>query len=71
MAPAGTPRDVVTRINAEARKIVASRDFQARFDQLGMIADQDRTPEEIDSFIRSEVARWAKVIRDTGVKPVD
>lgn len=71
VAPAGTPREVVDRINAEARKIVAAPDFQERFDQLGMIPDQDRTPGEINAYIRSEVARWAEVIRDTGVKPVD
>jgi tripartite-type tricarboxylate transporter receptor subunit TctC len=71
VAPAGTPRDVVERINAEAKKIVATRDFLERFDKLGMLPDQDRTPGEIDGFIKSEVAKWAQVIRDAGVKPVD
>ena len=44
-------------------------DFQQRFDQLGMIPDQDRTPDEINAYIKSEVAKWAKVIKDAGVKP--
>ena len=44
VAPAGTPRDAVTRINAETKKIVATPDFQQRFDTIGMIPDQDRTP---------------------------
>jgi tripartite-type tricarboxylate transporter receptor subunit TctC len=71
VAPAGTPREVVERINAEAKKTVATRDFQERFDKLGMIPDQDRTPDEINAYIKSEVAKWAQVIRDAGVKPVD
>jgi tripartite-type tricarboxylate transporter receptor subunit TctC len=71
VAPAGTPPEAITRINAEAKKIVATADFQQRFDQLGMIPDQDRTPDEINAYIRSEVAKWAKVIKDADVKPAD
>jgi tripartite-type tricarboxylate transporter receptor subunit TctC len=71
VAPAGTPREAIARINAEAKKIVATADFQQRFDQLGMIPDQDRTPDEINDYIKSEVAKWAKVIKDADVKPAD
>jgi tripartite-type tricarboxylate transporter receptor subunit TctC len=71
VAPAGTPREAIARINAEAKKIVATADFQQRFDQLGMIPDQDRSPEEINGYIKSEVAKWAKVIKDADVKPAD
>jgi len=71
IAPAGTPRDVVMRINAETRKIVATKDFQERFDKLGMIPDQDRTPDEINAYVKSEISKWAKVIQDAGVKPAD
>ena len=71
VAPAGTPPEAITRINAETKKIVATQDFRDRFDQLGMIPDQDRTPEEINGYIKSEVAKWAKVIKDAGVQPAD
>ncbi len=71
VAPAGTPHDAVMRINAETKKIVATRDFQERFDKLGMIPDQDRTPDEINAYIKAEIAKWAKVIKDAGVKPAD
>jgi tripartite-type tricarboxylate transporter receptor subunit TctC len=71
VAPAGTPHDIIARINAETRKIVATPDFQQRFDKLGMIPDQDRTPDEINAYIKAEVAKWAKVIKDAGVKPAD
>ena len=71
VAPSGTPREAIARINAEAKKIVATQDFQQRFDQLGMIPDQDRTPDEINAYIKSEIAKWAKVIKDADVKPAD
>jgi tripartite-type tricarboxylate transporter receptor subunit TctC len=71
VAPTGTPKDAVTKINAETKKIIAAPDFQQRFDTLGMIPDRDRTPDEINAYIRSEIAKWAKVIQDAGVKPAD
>jgi tripartite-type tricarboxylate transporter receptor subunit TctC len=71
VAPTGTPREAIARINAEAKKIVATQDFQQRFDQLGMIPDQDRTPDEINAYIKAEIAKWAKVIKDADVKPAD
>jgi tripartite-type tricarboxylate transporter receptor subunit TctC len=71
VAPSGTPREAVMRINAETRKIVGTQDFQQRFEQLGMIPDQDRTPDEINAYIRAEIAKWAKVIKDADVKPAD
>jgi tripartite-type tricarboxylate transporter receptor subunit TctC len=71
VAPAGTPPEAITRINAETKKIVATQDFRDRFDQLGMIPDQDRSPEEINAYIKSEIAKWAKVIKDAGVQPAD
>ena len=71
VAPTGVPKDAVARINAETKKIVATKDFQERFKKLGMIPDQDRTPDEINAYIKSEIAKWAKVIKDAGVKPAD
>jgi tripartite-type tricarboxylate transporter receptor subunit TctC len=71
VAPTGVPKDVVMRINAETRKIVATKDYQERFDKLGMIPDRDRSPDEINAYIKAEIAKWAKVIQDAGVKPAD
>ena len=50
------------------KKIVATKDYQQRFDAIGMIADKDRTPDEINAYIKSEIAKWAKVIKDAGIK---
>lgn len=69
--PAGTPADIVARVNAEVRKIVATQDYQQRFDTLGMIPDRDRSPDEVNAYIRSEIAKWAKVIKDAGIKPAE
>jgi tripartite-type tricarboxylate transporter receptor subunit TctC len=53
------------------RKIVATKDYRERFDKLGMIPDRDRAPDEINSYIKTEIAKWAKVIKDAGIKPAD
>jgi tripartite-type tricarboxylate transporter receptor subunit TctC len=71
VAPAGMPREAVTRINEESRKIAATKDYQERLEKIGMFADQARSPDQINAYIRSEIAKWAKVIADAGVKPAD
>ena len=71
VAPAGVPRDIVMKINTETKAIVATKDFPQRFDALGMIPDQDRTPDAINAYVKAEIAKWAKVIKDAGVQPAD
>ena len=71
MAPAATPRDIVMKLNAEAKKIVATQDFRDRLATIGMFPDKDRSPDEINAYIKSEIAKWAKVIKEAGVKPAD
>ena len=71
VAPAGTPPDVVARVHAEMKKIVATKDYQQRFETIGIITDKDRTPDEINAYIKSEIAKWGKVIKDAGIKPAD
>ena len=71
VGPAGMPRDAITRISAETKKIVATADFQQRFDTIGMFPDQDRTPDEINAYIKAEIAKWAKVIADARIPPAD
>jgi tripartite-type tricarboxylate transporter receptor subunit TctC len=71
VAPAGTPQDAILRINSETQKIMASADLQKRFDTLGMLPDKDLSPDKINAYIKSEIDKWAKVIKDAGVKPAD
>ena len=68
VAPAAVPRDVVARINAEVKKIVVTQDYLQRFDALGMIPDQDRSPDEINAYIKAEIAKWARVVKASGAR---
>jgi tripartite-type tricarboxylate transporter receptor subunit TctC len=70
MAPAGTPRDVVGRLNAEVTRFVAQPDVQQRFADLGMTISAT-TPDAIDALVKSEIAKWAKVIQDAEIKAPD
>jgi tripartite-type tricarboxylate transporter receptor subunit TctC len=67
LAPAGTPRDIVQRLNAEIRRILNSPEVKERILKQG-VEVQTGTPEQFDGFVKSEVARWAKVIKDAGIK---
>jgi tripartite-type tricarboxylate transporter receptor subunit TctC len=67
MAPAKTPTAVIARLNSELVRILRMSDVQARFrDEGGEVAPG--TPEEFSAFINREMQRWAKTIRDAGVR---
>ena len=63
----GTPRDVVMKINAEVGKILADPAFQQRFMAPQMFESMTSSPEQFAQYIKSEIPRWAKVIREQGV----
>jgi tripartite-type tricarboxylate transporter receptor subunit TctC len=67
VAPAGTPPDVRTRLNAEIKRALALPDVKQRYVDLGMTAE-DSTPESVDAYIKSEIAKWTKVIKDADIK---
>ena len=67
LAPAGVPRDIVNRMNAEVAKAVASADIQKKFETLG-IEPVGNSPEQTAKFLDDEIAKWAKVISTAGVK---
>ncbi len=68
LAPAGTPREIVTRISSEAAKAVNLPEIRSRFEQSG-IEPVGGTPEQLARFMDDEIAKWAKVIQAAGVKP--
>lgn len=68
LAPAATPKDIVRRMAEEVTRIVRSDETRARLDGMGTFAGGG-TPEEFDAFIAAETTKWAKVIKDAGVKP--
>jgi tripartite-type tricarboxylate transporter receptor subunit TctC len=67
VAPAATPREVVSRLNAETVKLMALPDIRERFAQQA-IDPETSTPEQFGKLIREEYARWSKVIRTRGIK---
>ena len=67
LAPAGTPRDVVQKLNAELRRILVMPDVKERLAAQGTEVRAD-TPESLATFMRAEIARWAKVVKQVGLK---
>jgi tripartite-type tricarboxylate transporter receptor subunit TctC len=67
IAPAGTPRGIVDKLNGALTKILAEPDVKAKFDlQSAEIAAS--TPEQFGDFIKSESAKWGKVIREKNIR---
>ena len=66
--PAGTPREIVERLNRELVKVLGSQDVKDQFAQHSAEASPS-TPEEFGAYVKQEIARWQKVARDAGVKP--
>lgn len=67
LAPAGTPPAIVNRLSSEIAKIARTPAFREKFESQGIIP-VGNTPEEAAAFLKDEVAKWGKVIRDANVK---
>ncbi len=67
VAPAATPRDLLHRISADIAGAVKSSDLTERMKQQGM-EPVGSTPEQFDALIRSEIDKWAKVVKISGAK---
>jgi tripartite-type tricarboxylate transporter receptor subunit TctC len=68
LGPAGTPAHVVNKINAEMKRAVADAAFVKHLESIGMVPTWT-TPKEMGAMIRTELARWRKVVADAGIKP--
>jgi len=66
-APPGTPREVVSRLSSEIRKIMDSEEIKQRFVVLGMDTASS-TPEEMAAFMRREQERYGAIIRNANIK---
>jgi tripartite-type tricarboxylate transporter receptor subunit TctC len=67
LAPAGTPRAIVQKLNQEVRAVLALADVRERLLAEGA-EPLSSTPEEFGSIMRAEMVKWAKVIKQTGMK---
>jgi tripartite-type tricarboxylate transporter receptor subunit TctC len=67
LAPAGTPREIVARLNQEVARALAQPDYRAFLVRNG-VEPIGSAPEELARYIKSELVKWAKVIREAGVR---
>lgn len=67
LAPAGTPKPIIDRLNAEMVKVIRTPEITDRFQKAG-VDPVASTPEAFSGYLKSEVGRWAKVIQDAGIK---
>ena len=68
LAPAGTPEPVIARLNTEVNAILKLPDVRARFEQLGALPIGG-TPADFDRFIRADIEKWTRVVKERGIKP--
>jgi len=68
LAPAGTPADVIGRLNAEAARALSTSAVKERMAGMGLFVVANK-PEEFAELLKKEIPRWAKVVKDSGVKP--
>ena len=66
-APAGTPAAIITKLNAEMKRALANAEFSKHVEIIGM-EPAGSTPQELHEWVRSELARWTKVVRDAGIQ---
>lgn len=65
--PAGIPQAVVNKVNAEMKRAVADAEFRRYLESIG-VQPATSTPEALGEMVRSELARWTKVVRDAGIR---
>jgi len=66
VAPAGTPHDIVMKLNGAFAKVMADPAIKQRLSESGF-EPQTSTPDEFAAYLKSEIAKWAKVIRDSNI----
>jgi tripartite-type tricarboxylate transporter receptor subunit TctC len=66
VAPAGTPSDIINRLNGEWVKIAVMPDTKEKMRNVG-VDPMSSTPEQFAEFLKAEIMRWAKVIKEANV----
>lgn len=66
--PANMPKDVVTRLNAEVRKVIENPEIRKQLAERGMDAFSG-TPEELGTFVNEQLVLWTRLIKDAGIEP--
>ncbi len=68
VAPAGTPPEIVTKLNVALRKVIDSPDVQAKFKNVGFEGFSS-TPGELGDYMKTEFTARGKMVKDAGIKP--
>jgi tripartite-type tricarboxylate transporter receptor subunit TctC len=68
-APAGTPADVVARLNREMDKVLKTPEMVKRLADVGFFTEGADTPEATRAFVKAQYDLWAKVVHDIGLQP--
>ena len=68
-APSGTPADIVQRVNRDVERVLKEPDVARKLFELGPVVEGVGTPESLRQFHREEHARWAKLVKATGIEP--
>ena len=67
MAPAGTPKEIISRLHSEIVKALADPDVRAKFNNQGLTI-RGTTPQELGVATREQLAKYAKLMKDAGIK---
>ena len=67
MAPAGTPKEIVDKLNAEINKVIARPDVTEAWAKQGAVP-MPMTPAEFDKYLRADIEKWANVVKISGAK---
>ena len=68
VAPAGTPREVLVRLNSEISRVMASAGFRQKYLERGIEMVASRSPEEFSAYVKSEADAFARLVREAGIK---
>lgn len=68
-ARSGTPPAALDGMNAAVNAVLRQNDRRARLEELGIAVVTDSSPASVDAFLRTEAAKWQRVLRDAGVRP--
>jgi tripartite-type tricarboxylate transporter receptor subunit TctC len=68
VAPAGTPKDIVAKLHAEVTKALQDSEMRDKLTAQGFEV-RTSTPEQLGNYIKSEITKWAPLVKESGVKP--
>jgi tripartite-type tricarboxylate transporter receptor subunit TctC len=69
VAPAGTPHEIVQRMNRETDRILKDQEVAQRLANLGFYTEGAETPEALADFVRAELAKWGRIMKEIGIQP--